>query len=182
MKKLTVILLVLLAGCVADPENLKKVAVSESERLAKPSVQLSVFSSYDLRPIVLSNDVTSDKDKVKQAAVLEKKIKDKLEPLFAKWSSSKSSTLSHTLIVRPELQTIRIVSGGARFWAGALVGNSTIDMDLVLIDGQTKKVIAKPRISRHAGAMTGAWSVGQSDENLHDYIANITHQYFLTNY
>lgn len=77
---------------------------------------------------------------------------------------------------------LRIVSGGARFWAGALAGGSYIDIDLRLIDGSTNNVIAKPRITKNAGAMTGGWSIGQSDKNLHDYIAHIVHEYFSTNY
>ena len=78
--------------------------------------------------------------------------------------------------------SLRIVSGGARFWAGALVGDSHIDLDLVLIDGKTGVVIEKARIRKEAGAMTGAWSIGKSDDNLHDYIAHIVHRYLLENY
>lgn len=182
MKKFTILFLVFLAGCAASPEKLEKVSVLEADRLAKPTKQLSTFASYQLRPMVLRKSLQGEESKVKQAAVLEQKIKKLLSPLFAKWSSSIGSGRSGTLIVQPELVSLRIVSGGARFFAGAFVGSSNIDMDLKLIDGQTNDVIAKPRITRHAGAMTGAWSIGQSDENLHDYIANIVYRYILKNY
>ena len=86
------------------------------------------------------------------------------------------------MIVQPELVSLKIVSGGARFWAGAFAGSSSIDLDLKIVDSVTNQVIAKPRIARHAGAMTGAWSIGQSDENLHDYIASIVYQYLSKNY
>lgn len=182
MKKFAVLVLVFLAGCTATPEKLNKVAAIEANRAAKPSKPLSAFSSYELRPITLSDKIKSEPEKVEQAAVLDQKINEKLLPLFADWSSSDDTGRSGTLIVQPELVSLRIVSGGARFFAGAFAGGSKIDMDLVLIDSSTNDVIAKPRITKDAGAMTGAWSIGQSDKNLHDYISHIAYQYLLMNY
>jgi hypothetical protein len=182
MKILSLILLVFLAGCAADPAKLDAVAATESLRLPKPSKPLSAFAAYELRPFVLSAAVTSETDKVAQADILEQKVKDKLLPLFADWSSSGGPSRSGTLIVQPELVKLKIVSGGARFWAGAFAGESSIDVDLRLTDSATNEVIAKPRITRDAGAFTGAWSIGKSDENLHDYIAHIIHQYMSSNY
>lgn len=182
MRILAVLFVVVLAGCAADPEKLNRVAVSETERMTKPSVQLSAFSDYELKPFVLSDAIAREEDKVKEAAKLEQKVKEKLAPLFAQWSSTSSVTPARTLVVQPELQKLKIVSGGARFFAGAFMGSSNIDMDLKLIDGRTGQVIAKPRIQRSASSLVGAWSVGQSDENLHDYITHITHQYILTSY
>lgn len=182
MKKLSLVLVIFLAGCAASPEKLNAVAVEESARLPKPSKPLSAFSSYELKPFILSAEVTKDADKVEQAAILEKKVKEMLAPLFAEWSAAPGPGRSGTLIIQPQLMKLRIVSGGARFWAGALVGQSTIDLDLRLTDGTTNDVIAKPRIARSAGAMTGAWSIGKSDDNLHDYIAHIVREYLSRNY
>jgi len=55
-------------------------------------------------------------------------------------------------------------------------------LDLKLIDGDTEEVIANPRINRDADAMAGAWSIGQSDDNLLEYISYITHEYLASNY
>lgn len=182
MKILSLILSMFLVGCVADPEKLDAVAKDESSRLAKPSKPFSAFSSYELKPFVYSAQVKNSRGKVKQAVILEQKVKEKLSALFLNWSSQNRAGRSGKLIVQPELVSLRIVSGGARFWVGAFAGQSSIDVDLRLIDGSTNKVIGKPRITRNAGAMTGAWSIGQSDKNLHDYIAHIIHQYFSSNF
>lgn len=182
MKKLSILLLVFLAGCAADPAKLKSVAVEESGRLAKPSRPFSAFSSYELKPFVLSSGIKSEADKIQQAAVLEEMMQEKLLPLFANWASLGGSGRSGTLIVQPELKKLKIVSGGARFWVGAFAGQSSVDIDLRLIDGSTNKLIAKPRIKKNADAMTGAWSVGKSDRNLHNYIAHIAYEYFSANY
>ena len=54
-------------------------------------------------------------------------------------------------------------------------------MDLELKEAATGTVIAKPRIVRNANAMAGAWSVGATDRNLMDYIADIATQYLQDN-
>lgn len=182
MKKFAVLILVVLAGCAADPKKLNDVATSEAGHLAKPSKPLSTFSSYELKPFTLSDDVMKDDDKVEQAAVLEGKIKEKVLPLFATWSSSSSVGKTGTLVVRPAVVSLRIVSGGARFWLGALSGQSNIVLDMKLIDSSTNDVIATPRITRKAGAWAGGWSIGKSDKNLHDYITAIAHKYLVSNY
>ena len=183
MKRLTTLVLaLLLLGCAADPQKLADVAKAEAERLPKSSVSLSSFSAYDLKPSLLSDAVKDSESKVAEAAILDQKIRDKVVPLFADWSSSGGSGRTGTLIVQPEIVSLRIVNGGARFWAGALVGNSHIDLDLALIDGKTGAVIEKARIRKEASAMVGAWSIGKSDDNLHDYMAHIVHRYLLVNY
>jgi hypothetical protein len=181
MKRLVTFLLLFLAGCAASQEDLNAVAVQESGRLAKPSVPLSTFASYELEPMTMSSEIQGQPDKVKQGAVLKAKIEKKLQPLLTEWSASAGPDRQGILVVEPELARLRIVSGGARFWAGAFVGDSVIDLDLVLRD-DAGNVIARPRITKEAGAMGGAWSVGKSDKNLHDYIVQIVYQYMIDNY
>jgi len=180
---LTFVFLVLLTGCAASPEKLSTVAVEESVRLGKPSKPFSTFSNVELKPFTLSAGVLADAGKVHYAAVLEKKIKEKLMPLFAKWSSSTGATnRAGTLIVQPELVYLRIVGVGNRFLFGGMSGSSFIEIDLKVIDSQTNEVIAKPRVTKNANGIAGAWSIGKSDRNLLDYIAHIVHEYFSTNY
>ena len=62
------------------------------------------------------------------------------------------------------------------------MGDSSIDMDLVITDQGTGQQIAKPRITRSADGATGGWSVGKSDQNLLDYIASIAYEYMKVNY
>ena len=88
-----------------------------------------------------------------------------------------SRSAAGRLIVQPRAIKIRLIGGATRFFAGAWAGESSIQMDLELSDASTGAVIARPRISRNSGAMAGAWSVGATDRNLLDYIAEIAAQY-----
>jgi hypothetical protein len=74
-------------------------------------------------------------------------------------------------------QRRRAILGG-----GAFAGESTIDLDLLLTDQASGQVLARPRVARSADAMTGAWSIGQSDDNLLDYITGIAYQYLVDSY
>jgi hypothetical protein len=74
------------------------------------------------------------------------------------------------------------VSGGARFWAGAMAGESIVDVDLLLVDSTSGKRVAQARVTRGSGAMVGGWSVGATDRNLLDYIVDICHEYLAQSY
>jgi hypothetical protein len=150
--------------------------------MAPPVKRFSSYANYELRPMVLSPAVQSDPGKVTAAGELENTLRTKLQPLLEQWKAAESSNRSGALIIEPQLVSLRIVSGGARFWAGALVGDSSIDMDLLITDQGTGQQVAKPRITRTADAMTGGWSIGKSDQNLLDYIASIAYEYMTANY
>lgn len=183
MKKLSaLILLAFVVACSPKPAKLKAVAVQKSAQLAKPSKPFSAFSNYELRPFILSNGVSGSSKKRKHATKLESKVKEKLLPLFASWSSTQDASRSGTLIVQPRLAKLRIVSGGARFWIGPFAGKSNIDLEFEIIDGGTNEKIAQPIIGKRSGAWAGGWSIGKTDRNLYQYVTQITHEYFASNY
>ena len=172
----------LLAACAPNPQTLESVARSESARLAPPSKKLSTFADYQLKPMVLSPAVQAEEGKVEAAAKLEGDLKATIQPLLDNWKAAPASDRSGTLLIEPQLASLKIVSGGTRFWAGAFAGESSIDLDLVLTDAASGESIAKVRITQSADAMTGAWSIGQSDENLFKYISSTARQYLEDSY
>ena len=182
MKGLVLITFLALAGCAATPASLDSVARTESARLVRPAKPFSSYASYELKAMVLSAAVTSEPKKVQEAMTLEKKLQDKIQPLLAQWRSAPAGNRSGTLVLEPQLAALKIVSGGARFWAGGMAGDSLIDLDLAITDLTSGQQVAKPRLAREANGLTGAWSVGKSDQNLHDYIVTIAYQYLSDNY
>ena len=182
MRILVSLAVIMLSASAATPESLESVARTESARMPAPSRPFSSFASYEIRPMALSPAVQAEHGKVEAAGELDAKMRQKIEPLFNEWRSAPAGDRSGRMVVEPQLAGLRVVSGGARFWAGAFAGDSSIDLDLSVTDGDTGQVIAKPRIALKADAMTGGWSIGKSDKNLLDYIAAVSYQYLKDHY
>ncbi len=181
MRVITISLLVLLTACAADPAKVQQVADEEAERLQAPSKQLSSFAEYELKSMTFTDAIKAEEGKLEEAQEFEQNLQAKISPLLEEWRESGTGGQG-TLFIEPELMKLRVISGGARFWAGALAGDSFIDMDLKLVDGATGESIAAVKIYRNASAMTGGWSIGKSDQNLDDYIVSIVHEYLSDNY
>jgi len=172
----------LLAACAADPAKIQDVAQQEADRLAPPTMSLSSFETFELAPMTFSDQINAEPGKVAEAQEFERNLQAKLNPLLSEWNAAESEGARGTLSIQTTLTKLKIVSGGARFWAGAYAGDSFIDMDLELVDKATGEQIASTRVRRDADSMTGAWSIGKSDQNLDDYIVSIVHQYLADNY
>ena len=158
-----VVALAVLAGCASDPSRRAKVAEEESARLTAPTTPLSSYGTFELKPMEMAPEVANDSAKAAVAKDLEARVQARVQPLLAQWSAqgANSAAAGRTLIVQPRAIKIRMIG----------------QMDLELKDAATGAVIATPRIIRNAGAMAGAWSVGATDRNLMNYIADIARQY-----
>jgi hypothetical protein len=183
MRTISVILVAgLLAACASDPAKVEAVAVDEAARLQPPTKLLSMYKTFELQDLTFGEEIMLEEKKMAEAREFETAFKAKIEPLLASWNAADTAGSEGTLSIQPHLARLKIVSGGARFWAGGLAGDSYIDMDLRLIDAETGVVVADVIIRRNADAMTGGWSVGKSDQNLDNYIVSIAHQYLNDNY
>lgn len=145
-----------------------------------PERSLAEFASFRLDPMRRAAEISGEEAKNDYATKLEEKLTARLTPLFQEWHAARGGT--GTLVVRPDLEKLRIVSSGARFWAGSFAGSSEIELTLVLTDAETGDVIGQPQVGRSAGGMAGGWSVGASDKALLDYIVEITHHYLRTHH
>ena len=181
MKRLVipVVVIAVLAGCASDPGRRDRIIKEQSERLPAPTVPLSSYAKFDLKPIAMVESVGNDEAKAAVAKDLERRMQERMQPMFAQWSADSSSAASTAkmLIVQPRVTRLRVVSGGLRAIAGAWAGESSIAMDLELRDAGTGAVVASPSIVRSANAAAGAWSFGATDQNLLNYIADIALQY-----
>ncbi len=183
MRSLIVVVVVgLLAACAADPARVQAVAEQESSRLEKASKPLSSFAEFELRPMTFTDGIMQEEGKLEEAREFEGNLIAKLSPLLDEWNAAGQSGASGKLGIKIHIEGLRIIGGANRFWAGALAGDSFIDLDLQLIDETAGAAISKVRIYRDSDAMTGGWSVGKSDQNLDDYLVSIVHQYLMDNY
>ena len=185
MKKILICLVLFLSisGCAtSNKDHHTDIVNREVSRLILPIKPLSSYSNFKLENMVLNEKIRLKEDKTIVAKDLEVKLRAKLLPLLNEWNSNNSNAKSGTLVIKPQLQQLYVVSAGARFWIGAMAGESRIDMDLKIIDAQTGEEIARPRIMITASAMSGGWSVGATDKNLLNYIADISFEYLRNNY
>jgi hypothetical protein len=157
-----------------------KAAMEESARLPAPSAALSAYGKFEIKPVAMSDAIRREAGKVQAAQQLDATVRARLEPLLAEWTAGSRS--SKTLVIQPRVESIRIIGGANRFFAGALAGDSHIDMELELKDAATGVVLAKPRVNRSSNAMAGGWSVGATDRNLPNYMAEIWRQYLSDSY
>lgn len=77
--------------------------------------------------------------------------------------ASPTSSGIRTLLIEPEVEAIRFIGGGARFWVGAMAGNSAVRLKLVCRDKATGQIIADPVFYRESNAWAGGMSVGGAD-------------------
>lgn len=177
-------IIALLFGCT--PKNRmsrEEVIQQHASRIMAPMKPLCSYTNFKLVGMEMTDEITKDEKKVKAAKDLETKLNARLSPLLTGWCGKKATPESNgTLVVKPMLQTLYIVSSGARFWVGGMAGDSKIDMDLILVEEETGNKIGAARIDRTASGMKGGWSVGATDKALPDMIVDIAYQYLANNY
>lgn len=183
MRTVIVVLMAsLLAACAADPAKIDSVAGTEADRLAATTRPLSSFAAFELAPMVYDDKITAEDGKREEANEFEALYASEVGQLLDEWRAGIGEGADGTLVIESHLTGLRVVSGGARFWAGAFMGDSFIDLDLTLVEKDSAEQISKVRVYRDADSMAGAWSYGKSDQNLDQYIVAIIQQYLENNY
>jgi len=171
-----------LSGCATSgSKHYQSFVNKEVDRLPLPTEPISSYDKFELKDMVIEEQITQRGEKLKVALTLEDKIKDKLIPLIKKWNQ-KNRGLNRKLIITPQLQELHVVSAESRFFMGGMLGDSRIDMDLKISEEETGKIIAIPRIVVIANATAGMWSLGATDQNLLNYVADISKEYIEENY
>jgi hypothetical protein len=85
-----------------------------------------------------------------------------------------------SLRVEMKIPDMRLTSFGARFWGGALAGNSFMNVELTLIDGASSKTLRTETISANNNAWAAAYSFGGSDRSLPTDMGQIVAEYLYT--
>lgn len=142
-----------------------------------PAEALSHFQHFMLAPLQVSSEAaheTAAVDKISQY------MQQRVGGTLAGWENRNQS--GRVLNVEPSIVQLKFVSGGTRFFAGALAGSSAVLMRVRLVDAQTGHVIADPEFYQRAAAYGGAWSVGGTDNGMLARIATVAQQYLQRNY
>jgi len=81
------------------------------------------------------------------------------------------------LLVKLKVSDMRIASGAARFWGGALAGSSYMYIRMKLVDGETQKVVREEDFNSTNNAFAAAWTFGASDRSLPSDMAEMMANY-----
>lgn len=73
---------------------------------------------------------------------------------------------AQTLLIKPRLVSMRIVSGAARMWGGAFVGASDMVVELKMTDAASGKIVHEKALSSANNPFAAAWVGGSSDRSL----------------
>jgi hypothetical protein len=82
-----------------------------------------------------------------------------------------------SVFVDMKVVDMRIAGGQARFWGGALAGNSYMDVLLELREADSEAVVHKKVLSTTNNALAAAWSFGSSDRNLPSDLGTLMGEY-----
>ena len=180
MKKLLLLLFLLppliITGCAYSPEMMKMDAKNDIQTLSPSEIPLSKFTSATLKPIDVHEDIKNDPDKMAKANAFDTALQNKLKGLLNQWPAKNPD--HGELIIQPELNHLRIINPGTRFWAGMMAGQSSVSLQLTLIDAKTGKQVATPELTKWTVKTGGR---GVRDDNMLQYLSTMAEQYLLQN-
>jgi len=92
-------------------------------------------------------------------------------------ANSNETYESSALLVKIKVSDMRIAGFGARFWGGALAGNSYMYMRMKLVDAETGNLVRDEDFNSTNNAYAAAWSFGANDRSLPTDMAEIMADY-----
>lgn len=155
-----------------DPEGLR--------RNPPPSEMLSSFSQFELGPITMNEPYAGQDPNERAATKIEEYLQRRLDPLFRQWGEAPKPDKPRSLRIEPHIESITFISGGARYFAGALAGSSDVVLQLKLVDADSGQVIATPRFHRHSSGNQGF--MGIADNEMLNSVASLAGEYVRNNY
>lgn len=147
-----------------------------------PKVTLDTFQRFEIEPIAMGAPFAGQKGNEAAKQKLQANLDLRANPLLAEWNAKPASDAPRTLKIQPSIRYVRFITGGKRFFAGALAGGSSILVNVNMIDAATGDVIASPEFYQHANAMGAAYSFGATDKTMLIRISNMTTEYLRKNY
>ncbi len=166
-----ILMLTVSAAVVAEPQN------------PPPLNALGGYDAYELAPIAMGPPLAGDAGKEKAKGKIQEHMNNETGPIIAQWNTDAAgSTRGQTLLFEPHIEKLKVVSGGARFWAGAFAGDSYVVIKLRIVEQPSGTVLGEPEFYQRAAAMSGAWTVGGQDKDMMHRIVLLTNKYLLMNY
>jgi len=173
MKKVITAIALLAAAtvAVAEPQN------------PPPANALAGYDRYELAPLAMGPPYAGDEGKEKARARIQEFMTAETGAIVEQWNKDAAgATRGQALVLEPRIEKLKVVSGGARFWAGAFAGDSYVVIKLRIVEQPSGTVVAEPEFYQRAAAMSGAWTVGAQDKDMLHRIVVLMDHYLQGNY
>ncbi len=172
---LCVLLMVLAAGCRSGRkgENGDGPELQLRSITPAPSVKFGTFSNVEIKPFSIAAKHSGHKGNDESRRVMTAMLSEKLGNMFGSLKclpagSAFSGSAARTLQITPHVEDIRIVSGAARFWVGAMAGASHVLVSVTFRDSSTGAVVARPQFFRKVSGYVDVW--GAAGNRMRDEI------------
>lgn len=168
---LAAVLLVVGGPAIAAPPN------------PPPAAKLAGHASYEIKPIEMGAPYAGQKPNEKAREKLQEHLNTQLTPILETWNQAGASSGAQTrLVIEPYVSNIKFIGGGARFWGGALAGDSFVVLKVKITEQPSGTLVAEPEFYQRAAAMSGAWTVGAQDKDMLRRVATLVANYLSSNY
>lgn len=180
MIKHTIVAMLLLFALPLHADDIQEPA--EGANNAPPAAPLNTFQRFEIAPVAMGAPFAGQKGNEVARERLQANLDERAQPLLKEWNAMPVGEAPKTLKIEPQIRYIRFITGGKRFFAGALAGGSSIMVKVKLSDAATGEVLAEPDFYQHANAMGAAWSFGATDKTMLIRISNMVTEYLRANY
>ncbi|MDH5246955.1 MAG: hypothetical protein OEW98_10910 [Betaproteobacteria bacterium] len=164
------------------PVLLLCLALSGATAVAEPqnSPAANPFAGHDryrLALIAMDAPCAGHGGDEKAKAKIQEYLNKETLVIVQRWNGdAQGSQKGVTFSIEPRVEKIKFIGGAARFWAGALAGDSYGVIKVRFVEKPGDKVPAEPEFYQRAAAMSGAWTFGaQDDDMLHRIIVLAIH-------
>lgn len=165
------LVLVMSTAAFAEPQN------------PPPANALNGYDGYELAPIAMGPPYEGDKGKEKARDKIQEYMTAETGSIIEQWNKDAAgNTRGQTLVIEPRIEKLKLVSGGARFWAGAFAGDSYVVMKFRIVEKPSGKLLAEPEFYQRAAAMSGAWTFGGQDKDMLHRIVALANHYLGANH
>jgi hypothetical protein len=176
----TAIALVIAAACLGGCVTHITTAVLQNP---PPAEKFSAFTRFELARITLVPPYAGQEANERALVKIQENLSLKSDPLLAHWNEAGATAAPvRTLVVTPVVTEIKFISGGSRFWAGALAGSSAVILKARITEKETGREVAAPLFYARAAAMGGAWTFGATDNLMLARVADRLSDYLAANY
>lgn len=148
-----------------------------------PANALAGYDKYELASIAMGPPYAGDKGKEGAKAKIQGIMFAETGPIIEQWNKDATAgSRGQTLVIEPRIEKLKVVSGGARFWAGAFAGDSYVVMKFKFVEQPSGKQLAEPEFYQRAAAMSGAWTFGGQDKDMLHRVVALANHYLEANY